>query len=347
MSREQRRQNRKQQARAAAAPGSRRAQGAAGPPNRRTPVRAGGGTGVPWVPFAVVGGTIAVILLIAYVVWQSTQDAQTTDAATRAEQNDDPSIPGVFIPSQGRGHLSGGYTPDRPQRPFCEGVRSSDGAATPAATSAAGSPTAEATAAGSPAASSPAAGSPVLATSTPGPTNTPGAADTPANAETPTEAAEDSEPVVTTTATANCYTSNPPSSGEHLGVLRNVDLGGGITLANIPPNPDVYPPDVVVPRDAIAHILEHAGMYAGYNCAEGDQACQQVVDELSDLVNQRIDNNDDRIVMARNPDLPVGEIGIASWTRVMNFRYQDYDEGEVRRYFDVNGCRFDPEGFCG
>jgi hypothetical protein len=344
MSREQRRQNRKQEARAAAAPGARRTQGASAPPNRRTPVRAGGGTGVPWVPFAVIGGTIALILLIAYVVWQSTQDADTTDAATRAAQNDDPSLPGVYIPDQGRGHLSGGYTPDRPQRPFCDGVRTSgDAAATPEATTAAGSPTAGATTAGSPDAGSPAAGSPApLATSTPGPTNTPG------GGATPTQAAEETASGAEPTATppAECYLSNPPSSGQHLGVLRNVDLGGGVTLANVPPNPDVYPPDVVIPRDAIPHILEHAGIYVGYNCAEGDDACQQVVDQLADLVNQRIDNNDDRVVMARNPDLPVGEMGLSSWTRVMNFRYQDYDESEARRFIDVHACRFDPEGFC-
>ncbi len=37
----------------------------------------------------------------------------------------------------------------------------------------------------------------------------------------------------TPTVTTQCYASNPPSSGEHLNVERNVDVGGGST-ANIP-----------------------------------------------------------------------------------------------------------------
>jgi len=59
-----------------------------------------------------------------------------------------------------------------------------------------------------------------------------------------------------------CYLSNLPSSGEHLGVQRNVDLGGGLMI-NIPPDPDVYPHDIEIPRDSIPHILEHAGVFVG------------------------------------------------------------------------------------
>jgi ferredoxin len=42
-------------------------------------------------------------------------------------------------------------------------------------------------------------------------------------------------------------------------------------------NPGVYPADIEIPRDSIAHILEHAGIFIGYNCKSGDSACDDVV----------------------------------------------------------------------
>jgi hypothetical protein len=325
MSREQRRQDRKAQTRGG---GSR----AAAPPNRRTPVKARGGTGLPWVPIAIAAGTFAIVLLIAYLILQARSDDSGVDAASEAEQDASTDLPGVFVPSQGRGHFSGSYTPDRPPHPFCEGVESSgEAAASPQASATSGtSPTAQATGAD---------GTP-LATSTPGPTNTPGGGLT-----TPTQVAEGS-PQPTATPREDCYASNPPSSGRHLNVQRNADVGNG-NLVNIPPDPDVYPSDVEIPRDAIPHILEHAGVFVGYNCAEGDQACQDVVDQLADVVNDRIDNHDDRVVMAADSDLPVGTIGLASWTRVMNVRYADFDKDAASDFIGTHSCRFDPEGFCG
>ena len=141
-----------------------------------------------------------------------------------------------------------------------------------------------------------------------------------------------------------CRNSNPPSSGRHLGVERNVEVDGFIM--NIPPDPNVYPPDLDIPRDAIPHILEHSGVFVGYNCADGDDACLAVVQELEDVVNDRIDNNDDRVIMARYTDLPVGEIGLSGWTRWMRMPYTDFDEDVVSDFIGTNSCRFDPEGFC-
>ena len=142
-----------------------------------------------------------------------------------------------------------------------------------------------------------------------------------------------------------CYESNPPSSGRHLGVQRNVDIGGG-RIINLPPDPDVYPADIEIPRDAIPHILEHAGVFVGYHCDDGDSACEDVVQQLADVVNERLDENGDRVVMARDTDLPVGEIGLAAWTRVLNLRYEDYDEDAIVEFIATHSCRFDPEGFC-
>jgi hypothetical protein len=306
MSREQRRANRKQQARSA--PSSARTV------SRRTPVRAPGSSGPPWTIIGVAGGIIAVVALVAYLIIQSASGGGGgLSAAEKAEQDDSPDLPGVFYPTQGRSHFNYTYSPDRPPRKFCDGVRKSEnadpsptaiGSATPAATATPAPPTAtpqQHTQTGN---ISPAAGVPT-----------------------------------------DCYASNPPSSGEHLGVQRNVDLGNGAHI-NIPADPDVYPEDIVVPREAIPHILEHAGVFVGYNCADGDTACADVIDELTDLVNDRIDNHNDRVVMARDPDLPVGEIGLSAWTRVLNLRYEDYDEDAISDFIGTHACRFDPERFC-
>jgi hypothetical protein len=294
MSREQRRLDRRKGTRAAAAAA----------PSRRTPVKARTGGGIPWTPIAIAAGTLAVVALIAYLIVQAGQTDEGTNAATEAEQNSDPSLPGEWFPSQGRSHTAA-FNLERPPIPFCEGV---DYAGADDATPE-GSVTPEAS-----------------------PTSTP----TPAST---------AQPGASPTRTQECYESNPPSSGPHLPAQRAVNIGGGV-IVDIPAPPDVYPDDVTFPRDAIPHILEHAGVYIGYNCADGDAACQEAVDDLKDLANDRIDNHDDRVTMARDPDLNEGEIALASWTRVMRFDYQDYDRAEAERFIGTHSCRFDPEGLC-
>jgi hypothetical protein len=212
--------------------------------------------------------------------------------------------------------------------PFCEGVEQSGLAESRSGVPFGETPSADGTA----------------ASTEPAPTNTPLPTSTPTPPATGTTSS-DTTPNTTPTVPTDCYNSNPPSSGRHLGVQRNVDIGGGLVI-NIPPDPDVYPHDVEIPRDAIPHTLEHAGVYVGWNCAEGDQACLDTVQQIEDLVNQRIDNNSDRVVMAIDLDLPEGTVGVASWTRTMNFPFAEYDEGEVSDFIGTHSCRFDPEGFC-
>lgn len=282
---------------------------------------------MPWVPVGVAAGVFFVIFLIAYLIIQA-GGSEGLSASDKAEQDASPDLPGTFVPSQGRGHYSFSFSLDRTPTPFCEDVPSGQPGATLSgdATETAGTPASQPT----PAATSTPAASPTTE-------GTPGA-DTTASANI--------TPVATATPPQNCYASNPPSSGRHLNVARNVDVGDG-ALVDIPPAPDVYPSDVVIPREAIPHLLEHAGVFVGYNCAEGDDACQAVVDELTDVINDRLDNHNDRVVLARDPDLPVGEIGMSSWTRFDRFPYTEYDEGRVEDFVGTHACRFDPEGFCG
>ena len=282
----------------------------AGTRDRRTPVKAPGSGGPPWLPLAVLGGAVSIVLLIAYLIVQSRGGEETLSAADKAAMDDSPGLPGVYVPDQGRGHLSYTFSLEREPRPFCEGVRHAGNAAeTPAGAS--------------------------TATSTPTPE--PAATGEPSGTGTPR---------ATPTVPSDCFNSNPPSSGSHLGIQNNVDVTGeGDILSRIPPDPNVYPDNIKIPREGIPHILEHAGVYVGYHCADGDEACLAVVEEVKDLVNSRIDNNNDRVVMANDADLPEGEIGASSWTRVLNIKYQDYDKGALEDFIGTHACRFNPENF--
>ncbi len=183
-------------------------------------------------------------------------------AADRAEMDDSAGLPGRFVPSQGRAHLS---TYPLPRHvPFCDADRIE----------------------------------------------------------------------------ANCYASNPPTSGYHLPVQGTVKLEDGHRL-KIPPDPDIY--DFAVPREAIPHIQEHAGVYVGYNCASDD--CASTVERLKDLVAQELSLGA-KVVMSPDPDLDDDTIGLASWTRVDTFAAADYSDERARDFIKAHSCRFDPERFC-
>ncbi len=284
--------------------------------SRKTPVRAGG-RGVPWLPIGIGGGVVVVVALIAYLIVSSGSGSSLSGPAAAAADTSS-SIPGTFAPDQGRDHLPYSYSAasQRTPIPFCPGVVWSGAPnGQPGATSAAGTP---------------------AANSTPQPVQTPAAGTT----------AAATAPATTPTVTTSCRDSNPPSSGPHYNTQNNVDLGNGLILPHIPPDPNVYPDDVVIPRDAIPHILEHAGVFVGWNCKSGDTACMDVVKEIKSVVNSRIDVNKNRVVMAHDPDLVEGTIGMSSWTRWEQFSYKDYKQSNLVAFISKNSCRVDWEGFC-
>ena len=137
-----------------------------------------------------------------------------------------------------------------------------------------------------------------------------------------------------------CYASLPPSSGLHVPVERAVRLPGNV-VTPLPPNPGIY--DFDLPREAVPHIEEHAGVFVGYNCAS--EACRTAVVALEQVVIQELGQGA-RVVMAPFSDLPADSIALASWTRVDTFDAAEYDEARVGRFIRAHSCRFDPEGFC-
>jgi hypothetical protein len=137
-----------------------------------------------------------------------------------------------------------------------------------------------------------------------------------------------------------CYASNPPTSGLHLAVQRDYDLGDGNTV-NVPPDPGIY--DFDIPRESIPHIQEHAGVFVGHQCVT--DACRETVEELENLVAQEVDDGK-RVIMAPDADLPDDTIAFASWTRVDSFPASEFSEDRAFAFIDAHSCRFDPESFC-
>lgn len=254
-------------------------------------------------------GAVAVVFgvagLIAYLIIQANASTEGISAAERAATDDNPDLPGIFVPSQGGGHLPYNFTRSHTPVPYCDGVPWSGAA---------------------------------VDTSSASPTVTPTA--------TPTELPHgESEPHDEPAQRDDCYTSNPPSSGAMLGGGRRVEVIPG-ALMDLPPAPNVYPRDIDLPREAIPHSIEHAGVFVGYNCGAEDEACWRVVDEIEDIANNRIDNYDDRVTMGYFSDLPVGQIGLSAWTRYDRFPYTEFDKERVERFIGTHSCRYDEEGFC-
>jgi hypothetical protein len=137
-----------------------------------------------------------------------------------------------------------------------------------------------------------------------------------------------------------CYASNPPTSGLHLGVSRNVRLESG-HVVNIPPDPGIY--SFEIPRESIPHLQEHAGVFLGYNCVS--DACAATVERLERLVDEELSLGA-RVVMAPSSDLPEDGMALASWTRIDDFTALGYSDERVRAFIKAHSCRFDPEGFC-
>lgn len=139
---------------------------------------------------------------------------------------------------------------------------------------------------------------------------------------------------------ATCYASNPPTSGLHIRVMRDVTLESG-DVVTLPPEPGIY--TFAIPREAIPHLEEHAGVYLGYNCPSTE--CTAVVELAKDLVTQELALGQ-RVVMSPDPDLDPDTIALASWTRIDSFAVGEYSDDRVRRFIEAHSCRYDPERFC-
>jgi hypothetical protein len=140
--------------------------------------------------------------------------------------------------------------------------------------------------------------------------------------------------------TSNYYASNPPTSGLHLPTAQSVAIDGEII--RLPPDPGIY--DIEIPREAIPHLQEHAGVFVGYNCESTE--CFDAYERVRAVVAGEL-RSGARVILAPSSDLLSDTIALAAWTRVDVMPAADYEDARARDFIETHSCRFDPEGFCG
>ncbi len=114
-------------------------------------------------------------------------------------------------------------------------------------------------------------------------------------------------------------------------------------------NPDEAPPFcgpapwgiylVSWPAETLMHNMEHGGSVVWYNTAD-----QTLIDELADLIENRLDRGD-LVVMAPYFDMEEEQIAVTHWSRREKFPVSEYTEDRVNEFLDAHERRFNPEGF--
>ena len=128
---------------------------------------------------------------------------------------------------------------------------------------------------------------------------------------------------------ATCATSNPPTSGPH---------------APTSARPGIYGEDNSVPKENFVHNLEHAGVVLLYNCTNCDDVVKKLQDTFEGYLKRGRSN---ALVMTPYKEMDPDTIALISWSRLDKFAVSEFDEARVRRFIEVNECRFDPESICG
>lgn len=132
--------------------------------------------------------------------------------------------------------------------------------------------------------------------------------------------------------------SNPPAGGPHWGSA----VCGTEPLDAPPfcgPAPwgifrDAWPPETLL------HNMEHGGLVVWYNTDT-----QGVIDELKEIVLERVTTGDQLLVMTPYPNMEEEHIAITGWSRVDKFPVEEYTRERVEEFIDTHERRFNPEGF--
>lgn len=121
--------------------------------------------------------------------------------------------------------------------------------------------------------------------------------------------------------TYNGYNSNPPTSGPHA--------------------PTAQPPGIYrepIPKEVLVHSMEHGTVLVLYNCPQG---CDDLRQQLEAIVQEY--GEDGKLVLAAPyPDMDA-TIALVAWTRLDKF--DEFDEGRIRRFIEVHERRYNPENF--
>ena len=117
------------------------------------------------------------------------------------------------------------------------------------------------------------------------------------------------------------YNSNPPTSGPH--------------------SQQWQPPGIYrepIPKEVLVHSMEHGMVLVLYNCPQG---CEDLRGRLEEIVLEY--GEDGKLVLlAPYPNMDA-TIALVAWTRLDKF--DEFDEGRIRRFIEVHERRYNPEGF--
>jgi hypothetical protein len=119
-----------------------------------------------------------------------------------------------------------------------------------------------------------------------------------------------------------CYTSNPPTSGPHAGV---------VAAFQVYENP--------VPKENLIHSMEHGGVIVWYNTTN-----QDAINRLKSVVEGELDRGR-LVVMSAYNEMEPETIAVTSWTRLDKFPVGSLDDNRVRDFIRTHQRRFNPEGF--
>jgi hypothetical protein len=123
------------------------------------------------------------------------------------------------------------------------------------------------------------------------------------------------------------YFSNPPTSGWHLPALNR---------------PGVY--TQLLPPEAVAHFLEHAGVWVLYTCPSG---CEEVVQGLQRIVTAEVARGRPvALAPYAAREQPKQRINLVAWQYLLAL--DEFDETAVTQFIAAHACRYNPEGgpFC-
>ncbi len=94
------------------------------------------------------------------------------------------------------------------------------------------------------------------------------------------------------------------------------------------------------PAGSLVHNMEHGATVVWYNTED-----QDIIEDLQDFGSDNSGPNP-FLVVSLFPDMEDETVAITTWSRRLVMSTTDYDRDLLQDFFDVNNCRFDPEGFC-
>ena len=130
------------------------------------------------------------------------------------------------------------------------------------------------------------------------------------------------DPATYRPAVANCYNSNPPTSGNHF------------------PSPAAFKIyESPVPKENLVHSMEHGGVVVWYNTDN-----QNVVNQLKSVVQSELDRGNE-VTMSMYTGMEPNTIALTAWTRLDKFPASQVDVNRVRNFIEKLSRHFNPEGF--